>query len=140
MWNDVSHIILRQRVWVLVVLTAITGFFASNLPYNEVSYDLSRLLPVGDSTSIVFKDFKETFGANDNVYLVSTEDSNFYHLDKFQQFYDFTLDIEGTKVKICCVHTLGEARKLMEQIDRMVQDWTSVRDRFGRRWTGHSQM
>ncbi len=97
MWNNVSHIILRQRVWVLVVLTAITGFLASNLPYNEVSYDLSRLLPVGDSTSIVFKDFKETFGANDNVYLVSTEDSNFYHLDKFQQFYDFTLDIEGTE-------------------------------------------
>ena len=28
----------------------------------------------------------------------------------------------------------------MELTDRMAQDWTSVRDRFGRRWTGHSQM
>ncbi len=95
MWNKISHIILRHRVWVIVALVAITGFLATNLSYNKVSYDLSRLLPVGDSTSVVFKEFKETFGANDNVYLMSTEDSSLQELEVFQKFYDFTKSIES---------------------------------------------
>lgn len=68
----------------------------SNLSHNEVSYDLSRLLPVGDSTSITFKNFKETFGANDNVYLIATEDSAFYEIENFQKFCAFTDKIENS--------------------------------------------
>ena len=90
MWNKTSHIILRSRVWVIIALIAITAFLASNLGHVKVSYDLTRLLPVGDSTSIVFKEFKETFGANDNVYFISTEDTSFYDLHKFQAYYDFS--------------------------------------------------
>lgn len=95
MWNRVSHIILRKRVWVIAILIAVTSFLATNLQYNKVSYDLSRLLPVGDSTSVVFREFKETFGANDNVYLVSTEDTGLYSLKTFQQFYDFTVSLQS---------------------------------------------
>ena len=90
MWNKTSHIILRSRIWVIIALIAITAFLASNLGHVKVSYDLTRLLPVGDSTSIVFKEFKETFGANDNVYFISTEDTSFYDLHKFQAYYDFS--------------------------------------------------
>ena len=49
-----------------------------------MSYDLSRLLPVGDSTATVFEDFKEKYGANDNVYLVSTEDPALFELEKIR--------------------------------------------------------
>ena len=94
MWNKISHVILRYRVWVIIILIAITSFLASNLGYNKVSYDLSRLLPVGDSTSIIFKEFKETFGVNDNIYLVSTEDSNLYNLSTFQKYYDFSRKLQ----------------------------------------------
>lgn len=94
MWNNISHIILRGRLWVIFVLIAITGFMASNLGHVKVSYDLTRLLPVGDSTSIIFSEFKNTFGANDNVFLISTEDSSFYDLPKFQVFYDFSQKIQ----------------------------------------------
>ena len=94
MWNKISHIILRYRIWVIALLAVITGFLATNLRYNKVSYDLSRLLPVGDSTSIVFNEFKETFGVNDNVYLISTEDSSLFNLSKFQNYYDFCKGLE----------------------------------------------
>ena len=94
MWNKISHIILRYRIWVIAILLIVTGFLATNLGYNKVSYDLSRLLPVGDSTSIVFKEFKETFGVNDNVYLVSTEDSGLFELSTFQKYYDFCENIQ----------------------------------------------
>ena len=95
MWNKISHIILRYRIWVIALLVLITGFLATNLGYNKVSYDLSRLLPLGDSTSIVFREFKETFGVNDNVYLVSTEDSSLFTLNKFQKYYDFTRSLQN---------------------------------------------
>lgn len=95
MWNKISHIILRKRAWVITALIVVTAFLATNLRYNKVSYDLSRLLPVGDSTSIVFENFKNTFGANDNVYFISTEDESFYELEKFQKFYDLTKEIQN---------------------------------------------
>ena len=94
MWNNISNIILRRRIWIIIGLIAITGFLATNLRYNKISYDLTRLLPVGDSTSIIFKEFKETFGVNDNVYLISTEDTSLYRLNKFQKFYDFSKKLE----------------------------------------------
>ena len=95
MWNKTSHIILRSRIWVILALVTITAFLASNLSHVKVSYDLTRLHPVGDSTSIVFNEFKETFGANDNVYLISTEDTSFYDLDKFQAYYDFSEKLQN---------------------------------------------
>lgn len=94
MWNKIAHIILRQRLLLIITLSAITAFFVLNIPYNQVSYDLSRLLPVGDSTATVFEDFKTKYGSNDNVYLVSTEDQTLFKLDKFQQFYDFTIGLD----------------------------------------------
>lgn len=95
MWNKIAHIILRQRLLLIILLSVITVFFGLNVPYNQVSYDLSRLLPVGDSTSTVFEDFKQKYGANDNVYLVSTEDTSIFQLEKFSEFYDFTEELEG---------------------------------------------
>lgn len=98
MWNKISHIILRQRLLLIIILSVITAFFVANIPYNQVSYDLSRLLPVGDATATTFEDFKEKYGANDNVYLVSTEDSSLYELEKFQLFYDFSKEIQDFPV------------------------------------------
>jgi len=80
---------------VILALVVITGFLATNLSHVKVSYDLTRLLPVGDSTSIVFREFRETFGANDNVYLISTEDTSFYELEKFQAYYDFSEKLQN---------------------------------------------
>ena len=75
MWNKISHIILRYRIWVIALLVLITGFLATNLGYNKVSYDLSRLLPLGDSTSIVFREFKESsYYVYDDSKLLSMEE------------------------------------------------------------------
>lgn len=94
MWSKIAHIILRQREILIITLAVCTIFFAGNIPYNQVSYDLSRLLPVGDSTATVFEDFKKKYGANDNVYLVSTEDPALFELENFGLFYDFTKELQ----------------------------------------------
>jgi len=96
MWSKIAHIILRQRLVLIIIVTVSTIFFAGNIPYNQVSYDLSRLLPVGDSTATTFENFKKKYGANDNVYLVSTEDPALFELENFRLFYDFTKDLQNT--------------------------------------------
>ncbi len=94
MWSNIAHIILRQRLMLIITVAVCTIFFAGNIPYNQVSYDLSRLLPVGDSTATIFEDFKKKYGANDNVYLVSTEDPALFELENFGLFYDFTKELQ----------------------------------------------
>ena len=94
MWSKIAHIILRQRLILIITVAVFTIFFAGNMPYNQVSYDLSRLLPVGDSTATIFEDFKKKYGANDNVYLVSTEDPALFDLENFRLFYDFTKELQ----------------------------------------------
>ena len=90
MWNFIARTILRNRLTLLIIIGVITVYMGYEGRKCEISYSFNNLLPTDDSTAIVFKNFKKTYGANDNVIIVATDDTTIYRLDKFQALYKFT--------------------------------------------------
>ena len=97
MWSSLARIILRNRVLILVLLAVVTLFMALQMPKNEVSHDVSNLLPKSDSVAYEFKRFKEQYGATDNVFLFASEDERLFRLDIFNQIKRFTETLREEK-------------------------------------------
>ena len=95
MWSSLARIILRNRVLILVFLAVVTVFMALQMPKNEVSHDVSNLLPKSDSVAYEFKKFKEQYGATDNVFLFATEDPRVFEKSVFLAIRDFTSSLLG---------------------------------------------
>lgn len=93
MWRKIAGIILRNRVVILILLGLITAFMAMQVPKNRVTHDVSNLLPKSDSTASVFAEFKEKYGVNDNVFLISTEDESIFELENYQKLEKFTASL-----------------------------------------------
>lgn len=98
MWAKLSHFILRQRVPLLIIILLLTGFMgwyaATSL---ELSYKYARVLPEDDEMAIAYEKFKQKYGEDGNVMLLTFQDSTMFQLDKYQGWYDLTENIRKIK-------------------------------------------
>lgn len=97
MWLKVSGIILRNKILLLIVLAAITIFFAYHAKRVEMSYTYASLLPKKDQAYKDYQNFVEVFGEEGNLIIVGVQDPDFFKLDKFQKWGELCNDL--TKVE-----------------------------------------
>lgn len=65
-----------------------------NATQTQLQYEFGKLLPNSDSTNIEYLNFRDTYGQDGLVIVVSTEIEDFYSLDKFTKWYHL-----GEKIK-----------------------------------------
>ena len=94
MWEKSARFILRQRLYILIVIGLLTAVMVYYAQFAEIRYDFAKLLPVTDSTYIEYENFKTLFGEDGNVLFVGVTDENLYELDHFNAWYDL-----GEKLK-----------------------------------------
>ncbi|HEY4797858.1 MAG TPA: hypothetical protein VII99_02165, partial [Bacteroidia bacterium] len=97
MWKALARNVLRNRFAILLVLAAITAFMGWQASKVEIQYEFPRLLPDDDSTSIQYDNFIKRFGKDGAVMVIGIQDSNFYSLQKFNDWYDLTYRIKNIK-------------------------------------------
>jgi len=97
MWKFLARNILRNRIAIILVLALITAFMGWHASKVEIQYEFPRLLPDDDSTSIQYDNFKKQFGKDGAVMFIGIEDSTFYQLKKFNDWYDLTYKIKNIK-------------------------------------------
>jgi predicted RND superfamily exporter protein len=88
MWAYTARFILRHRVAILAVITALTCISAYFASKAQISYEAPRLLPDHDSIAIRYKEFKSKFGQDGSVMVIGISDSNLYNLENFNHWYD----------------------------------------------------
>ena len=77
-WGLVARLILRNRIVILAVLIALTGFWASQWKYMQFTFTEANLLPDDHPENILYQSFVNTFGEEGNVIVVAVEDSDFF--------------------------------------------------------------
>lgn len=98
MWAYLARIILRRRYWNLGIIIILTGFMAFQARQVSMSYEMTQMLPSTDSTSIIYENFKRTFGEDGSVMFIGVQDTNLFELEEFNAWYDLTntiQDIDG---------------------------------------------
>jgi len=66
------------------------GWQATNV---KMSYEMARMLPESDSTSIAYEEFKDLFGQDGSVMFVGLKDERIYNIDEFNDWYDLSWKI-----------------------------------------------
>ncbi len=94
MWTYLARLILRRRYWNLTIILLLTAFMIFQGRQVTMSYEMAQMLPSSDSTSIIYDDFKKTFGQDGSVLFIGVQDTNLFELDEFNAWYDLTDSIQ----------------------------------------------
>ena len=94
MWARIADLIIKFRLWLVIITVVVTGFMAYKATKAEMTYDFVKVIPEDDKEFIYFQKFKQTFGEDGNILVVGLQDPTvFSDLKKFQAFYKLTQDI-----------------------------------------------
>ncbi|MRT94435.1 RND family transporter [Ancylomarina sp. 16SWW S1-10-2] len=108
MWNKIAGIILRNRILLLVIIGLMTVFMGYKAQFVEMSYKHAELLPSDDIASIDYENFHKTFGQEGNVMFFGVQDSDFYELNKFNDWITLGNDLkklDGIDAVVSIAHT-----------------------------------
>ncbi len=108
MWVKVAGAVLRNRIAFIIAILILTIFMGYNATKVEMSYEYSALLPASDTASKESNEFKNIFGQESNIIIFAIQDSNFYQLDKINDWIamgDSLLKLDGIDARVSIAHT-----------------------------------
>ncbi len=97
MWLKIANFILKNRLWLLLLLFVSTVFMAYQGTKAELSYTFTKVVPDSDEDIVYFKKFKALFGQDDNVIVLGVEDEKLFELETFQKWQELLHDLEKIK-------------------------------------------
>ncbi len=83
MWKNLARLVIRHRVFLLVLLlasTAVMGYYASKI---KLSYEFSKAIPTDNPRYRDYVNFKETFGDDGNLLVVGIQTDQLFNLKTF---------------------------------------------------------
>ncbi len=110
MWIKIAGTILRHRVNFIIGVLLATIFMGYQATKVQMSYESADLLPKVDSAYLDYTRFRETFGQEGNVMVFAIQDSNFYELEKTNDWIamgDSIKALEGVTALMSITHTFN---------------------------------
>ena len=83
-WEGVARLILRNRITILLLLIAITFFWASQWKYMRFTFTEANLLPDQHEENVRYNQFLDLFGEDGNVMVLALQDPNLFSKGKFE--------------------------------------------------------
>lgn len=116
MWAKIASFIIRNRLFLLLLLVIGTGFMGYHASQVKMAYDLPRVIPTTDEAYKEYQDFKETYQSDGNFVVIGVQNPNLFSLDFFNEWYDLhnrLKELEG----VVEVTSLISTRNLKKQPD-----------------------
>lgn len=110
MWTKIAGIILRNRIAFIIGVLLGTLFMGFQMKNVQMSYESADLLPKTDSAYIDYTRFREAFGQEGNIMVFAIQDSNFYELDKINDWIrmgDSIKALDGVTALVSITHTFN---------------------------------
>jgi len=97
MWTRLSHIVLKYRLLLIIIIALITVFMGYRGKNVKFSYDLANIVPSTDPEMKFFKKFKKSFGEDGNILAIGLYDSAVYKADNFRKYKYLSEEIKKIK-------------------------------------------
>jgi len=94
MWNYLVRLILRYRIWNVILISAVTILMGYHALKVKMSYEMAKMLPADDQVSIDYENFKKNFGEDGSVLFLGIKDSLLFNLKQFNGWWDLTYQIK----------------------------------------------
>ena len=93
MWQKFSSFVLRNRIFLLILVGVLTIFMAYKGMDAEMSYDYAPLLPEKDSAFADYQKFSSVFGEEGNVIVIGITDTSFFEKEHFNRWNELCYDL-----------------------------------------------
>lgn len=110
MWTKIAGLILRNRIACIIAVLTGTVLMGFQVRHLQMSYENANLLPKTDSAFIDYVKFQQTFGQEGNIMVFAVQDSNFYELDKVNDWIAMGNQIKalkGVNALVSITHTFN---------------------------------
>ena len=119
----ISDIILKGRLLILALITAMIVMMANYANQTNLSYEMAKILPPEHPTHINYENFKSEFGESINTMVIAVQDVEFFtksHLYTWNKFGDEIESIEGVKgvlniTKLLILKTDSSRKKFLSE-------------------------
>jgi predicted RND superfamily exporter protein len=110
-WQVVSRFILKQRIFILIILALITTFLASKIGDIKFSHSEANLLPSDHEENVKYDNFLQIFGEEGNLILLAVNDTALFQVDKFNSWNRFAQEIDSYS-EVDFTLSIGDVKKL----------------------------
>ena len=126
MWKFLSNIILKNRIVIIIMITALTVFMAQKGREAKLSYSMAKLLPNDHQVTVDYNDFLNKYGSQ-NVLVIAVEDSlitTLSHLKKWDKVSESIKKINGIE-QIISFSNLPILQKDADEKKFTIKKWFS---------------
>ena len=92
-WGTVANLILRNRLLILITISVMTLFLASQWQNMRFTFTEANLLPDTHPENIQYEDFIKTFGEEGNLIVIALKDDNFFTEEIFNEWVKLNNEI-----------------------------------------------
>jgi len=90
MWRRLATFVLKNRLVLLIILLAATGFMAYYAGKIKLSYEFSKAIPTDNPKYRQYLSFKSKFGDDGNLLVIGVQTVHFFDLPHFEGFRALT--------------------------------------------------
>lgn len=112
-WNFVARQLLRNRIWVIVLIVAFTLFMASQWKYIRFTQTEANLLPDDHKDNIAYAHFLKTFGEEGNVIVLAVNKNAVFTIKNFKEWNNMMTSIQKNK-EVELVVSFKELKQLVK--------------------------
>lgn len=110
-WAIVSRFILKQRIFILLVLGVFTFFLSTKIQNIQFSHTEANLLPQDHEENIKYDKFLDIFGEEGNLIILAIQDSAVFKVGNFNKWNDFSKKIDSFS-QVDFAVSIGDIKKL----------------------------
>ena len=110
-WENVSRLILRNRILIILSLILITYSFSTHWDKIRFTYTEANLLPATHPENIKYKAFTDKFGEEGNLVVISVKDSSLFTIEKLNAWNDLSHSFKDHE-DVSTVIAFGDLQKL----------------------------
>src|SRR6266496_704665 len=95
MWSSLGKFILKNRLFLLLILLAITAFMAWHASKVELSYEFARAIPTDHPKYKEYQEFRKKFGEEGNLLVIGIQTDKFFNEKLFNNYTKLQKDLKN---------------------------------------------
>src|ERR1700757_2581455 len=90
MWESIARLVLKYRLFWLILLLSVTAFMAFHASRVQLSYDFTRTIPTDNPKYREYQEFRQRFGDDGNLLVVGIQSDKLFQADIFSDYIELT--------------------------------------------------
>jgi uncharacterized protein len=86
MWESIARLVLKFRLYLLILLLAATAFMAYHASHVQMSYDFTKTVPADNPKYVEYQAFRQKFGEDGNLLVVAVTTDKFFQQPVFSDY------------------------------------------------------